>query len=336
MLRSRLTDGPENAATATWRVSVGTAGVLGLSHVRMDAVPTTAYLLLGSRCSRNCAFCAQARDSSAADSALSRVHWPPFPVDQVIERVSEAHDSGHIRRACFQVTVSPGYMDMTLDGVSRIHSHSAVPVCASVFPRSQADVAALLDAGAERVTIALDAATQRQYAQVKGGHWETTSALLASSALGFPGHVGTHLIVGLGETEKEMTDRIDWCLQRGIRVGLFAFTPIVGTRMQGRTAPSLLTYRRIQAALYLLARDFATASAMRFGSDGEIRDYGLPRSDLTALLANGDAFRTSGCPDCNRPYYNERPGGVIYNYPRPLTPREAECEITALLASLDI
>jgi biotin synthase len=37
----------------------------------------------------------------------------------------------------------------------------------------------------------------------------------------------------------------------------------------------------------------------------------------------GEAFRTSGCPDCNRPFYNEQPGGPLYNYPRPLAAGEA-------------
>jgi biotin synthase-related radical SAM superfamily protein len=38
----------------------------------------------------------------------------------------------------------------------------------------------------------------------------------------------------------------------------------------------------------------------------------------------GEAFETSGCADCNRPYYNEQPGGPLYNYPRPLTSEETQ------------
>lgn len=37
---------------------------------------------------------------------------------------------------------------------------------------------------------------------------------------------------------------------------------------------------------------------------------------------NGKAFETSGCPDCNRPYYNESPRGVIFNYYRLLVAGE--------------
>ncbi len=37
---------------------------------------------------------------------------------------------------------------------------------------------------------------------------------------------------------------------------------------------------------------------------------------------NGKAFETSGCPDCNRPYYDESPRGVIFNYYRLLVAGE--------------
>jgi biotin synthase-related radical SAM superfamily protein len=43
---------------------------------------------------------------------------------------------------------------------------------------------------------------------------------------------------------------------------------------------------------------------------------------LAEVLANGHAFYTCGCPDCNRPYYNDHPGRLLYNYHRPLTPAE--------------
>ena len=42
-----------------------------------------------------------------------------------------------------------------------------------------------------------------------------------------------------------------------------------------------------------------------------------------SLRQLAQAFQTSGCPGCNRPYYNERPGHVPYNYPRPLNADEA-------------
>ncbi len=89
----------------------------------------------------------------------------------------------------------------------------------------------------------------------------------------------------------------------------------------------------MQAAHWLLAGGWTRAEALRLARRG---DHLLrpPEATLVDLLAAGEAFRTSGCPDCNRPYYNERPGGPLYNYPRPLTASEARRELAALLATL--
>jgi len=58
--------------------------------------------------------------------------------------------------------------------------------------------------------------------------------------------------------------------------------------------------------------------------EGRILGFGLEEHELSDALKDGQAFQTSGCPGCNRPYYNERPGGPLYNYPHPLTPAEIQ------------
>ncbi len=300
----------------------------------MDAVPTTAYLMLGERCLQECAFCAQARDSHADAAALSRVHWPQIARGELVRGVEAAHRTGRIRRACFQVTVGPDAVACAANAVEALSAESSVPICVSIAPRTLADVERLLAAGAERVTIALDAATPEVYRRTKTGSWERTLALLESAARAFPGHVGTHLIAGLGETEREMVLRIASFLDMGVRVALFAFTPVRGTPMEACPPPNLVAYRRVQAAHWLLAAGLVGVPQLRFDGAGCVASLGLQADDLANLLRGGDAFRTSGCPDCNRPYYNERPGGPLYNYPRPLTLAEAEREVASLIASL--
>ena len=51
-------------------VSIGTAAVLGLADVRMDAAPSTAYLMLGGRCRMACAFCARPSLVNSTASAM--------------------------------------------------------------------------------------------------------------------------------------------------------------------------------------------------------------------------------------------------------------------------
>ena len=300
--------------------------------MRMDVAPTTAYLMLGERCLRDCAFCTQARSSRAPAAALSRVLWPEYASDEVARAVAVAHARGQIARACFQVTVGPQHLQRTRQAVAELASHSTVPICASVLPRSVEDVVSLLSAGAERVTIALDAACERVHRQAKSGSWSQAMSLLEAGARLYPGRLGTHLIVGLGETEREMADCIQHVVDLGVHVALFAFTPVSGTAMADRQPPSLAQYRRMQVARWLIVQGQQRAERFRYaGDDARLVDYGLSKGDLCRLLRTGEAFQTSGCPGCNRPYYNERPGGVLYNYPRPLTAAEAEKEIEALI-----
>ena len=200
---SRPMPDSDSPVTSCWRVSSGSAAVLGLHPMIMDVAPTTAYLMLGGRCSRDCAFCAQARQSAAQAGALSRVIWPEYGIRDIVAGVANAHGDGRIARACFQVTASPGYLAATLNAVSTLAAHSEVPICASVTPASLDDVAAVFEAGAQRISLALDAACERIHRLTKGGNWSRTLALLESAAVRFPGRVGTHLIVGLGETDAD-------------------------------------------------------------------------------------------------------------------------------------
>ena len=308
MLRPEL-DHPSTireVGTGQWRVSSGTAAALGLLDLRMDVAPTTAYLLLGERCVNDCAFCTQARSSQASIGALSRVPWPQFPAERVIEALSRAYVAGRIVRACFQVTVGPAHLQEAQGAVASLASSVGIPICASVVAHDLGGVRCLLEAGCERVTLALDAACERIYRQIKGPRWERLLNLLTKAAR-------TYL---------------------GVTIGLFAFTPVAGTRLADCPPPPLLQYRRVQVARWLIVHGLARAEDYDYDATGRIHGYGMDAKALEEILRGGDAFRTSGCPGCNRPYYNERPGGVLYNYPRAPTAAEWHHEIENLLASL--
>lgn len=336
-----------------WRdkvnVSIGTAAVLGLADVRMDVAPTTAYLMLGGRCRMACAFCAQARTSPAqainpstsrrgelvepSERRLSRIIWPPFNKREVLGRLAEAAVRGDFRRVCLQVTVGQDYFRRTFELVEAIRRVCDLPVDAAILPHDMDQVEALLHAGIEHIGFGLDAACKRVFRRVKRSDWERNLKLVEEAAHRFPGHVAVHLIVGLGETEREMAEMIRRMHNLGVIVGLFAFTPVRGTAMQDQPPPPLATYRRMQVARHLISHGLATLQDFAFSAEGRLVSFGQP--NLAEMLADGVAFQTSGCPDCNRPFYNERPGGPLYNYPRPLTPTEAMRAITELAAAGD-
>jgi len=61
---------------------------------------------------------------------------------------------------------------------------------------------------------------------------------------------------------------------------------------------------------------------MVFDGDSCLVSFGVSEEQLGEVIRTGEPFVTSGCPGCNRPYYNEKPGGPLYNYPRQPLPEE--------------
>ncbi|MHB8073818.1 radical SAM protein [Desulfosporosinus fructosivorans] len=304
------------------RCSIGTAKVLGLKKVKVDALPTTAYLMVGERCHYNCAFCAQARESSSRADLLSRVSWPKFQRESFLQGLVHPDAQAVLQRICFQVVQDKGALEETKEWVKSVKDKTNLPICVSAGPRTLEEVKELLDLGVEHVSIALDAATPEIYEQSKDGSWKKRFELLNQSAKKFPGHMTTHLIVGLGETEEEMIRLLQTMYDKGISVALFAFTPIKGTRMEGIKQPDMSQYRRVQVAHDLIRTGLASVDYFRF-QDGQITDFGIPVDELQERRG-GEPFQTSGCSGCNRPYYNETPGEELYNYPKSLTSEEVE------------
>jgi biotin synthase len=213
--------------------------------------------------------------------------------------------------------------------VKAICSRAAVPVSISCQPLNRRNLRELAGAGAQRIGIPLDAATKHIFDEVKGRsvggpyNWDRQFELLSEAVEFFGnGRVSTHLVAGLGETEKEMIDVIQRCVDMTVLPGLFAFTPIPGTALRNRSQPSIRSYRRIQIARHLVLHRLARHENMLFNKEGCLTDFGVPERILKELTQRGEPFLTSGCPDCNRPYYNEKPSGPIYNYPR--KPTESE------------
>ncbi|MBC7131366.1 hypothetical protein H5T51_09220 [Candidatus Bathyarchaeota archaeon] len=188
------------------------------------------------------------------------------------------------------------------------------------------DIKILANAGVERIGIPIDAATEEIFDKIKGagakGPYKMESQLImlekAVEIFG-KGRVSTHLIVGLGETEKDLAKMMQKCVDMGVLPSLFAFTPVAGTAMENRRQPPISKYRRMQLARYLIVNGICRFENMSFDEGGRLLNYGVDNETIRKIVESGEPFLTSGCPGCNRPYYNERPGGLIYNYPRPLT-----------------
>jgi len=318
-------------------VSAGTAGLLGLEDYWLDVKPTTAYLMTYTEgsCTANCAFCPQARGSLSDKSLLSRVLWPNYPTEEVLEGLRGADTS--LQRVCIQTVNYPGFFDDTLELLRGIKEVSDIPVSVDTAPLTRAQIEELRSAGLDRIGIPLDLATEELFDKVKGGQvtgpyrWDKHFEALSVAVEIFGARrVLSNLIIGLGETEEEAVGLVQRLMDMGVETGLFAFTPIPGTALSKEEQPLLNAYRRIQLARHLITRGIASIHGMEFDDEGRITGFGVDEETMAGILESGEAFRTSGCPGCNRPYYNERPSGPFYNYPRRLTAGEAQREARQL------
>ena len=194
------------------------------------------------------------------------------------------------------------------------------------------------------IGVAIDAANESIFSRfrgngVRGPHkWEKYWQILNDSIEVFGKFkVGIHLIAGLGETEKEMTETIWNAHQMGAKTHLFSFYPEALSALENLNPPDLLHYRKIQVARYLINEKEAGIDKINFDGNGKIISFDY---DLDEIIEEGHAFTTSGCPGtskgisaCNRPLANERPSEPFRNYPYIPDSREKDI-IRNQLASL--
>jgi lipoyl synthase len=315
------------------RVSIGSAMVMGLLEGKLDAESSTAYLMtykLG-KCTANCGFCPQAKSSQSRIELLSRVSWPVFSIQAVTGQIRNTVRAGKIDRVCIQALNYPSVFDDLSAIVEAVKQNVDVPISVSCQLLNRKNIQRLAQAGVDRIGIAVDAATQKLFDKIKGSgvngpySWPEQFKQLQEAIKVFGAeNISTHLIVGLGETEKEATHFIQECIDLGVLPVLFAFTPIRGTALAEKPQPQLASYRRIQLARYLIVNRLTRFEDVQFDNQGNIASYGIGNKTLTQLVETGKPFLTSGCPSCNRPFYNEKPSGPIYNYPRELHPEETD------------
>jgi len=306
------------------RVSLGTALMLGLLDGKLDAELTTAYLMTykEGKCTANCGFCPQARESKSSTELLSRISWPTFSTETVLTSLREVVLSQQkIKRVCIQALNYPQVFSHLQIIVKEIKKQVNISVSVSCQPLVKSNIQVLVEAGVDRIGIALDASTKNLFEKVKGKctgssyNWENQFYILNEAIEVFgKGNVSTHVIVGLGETEKEVAQIIQKCVDMSVLPALFAFTPIRGTALENCSPPPVES----------IVRGSARFDTLKFDNEGKIVGFNFPKQELKTLIESGEPFLTSGCKDCNRPYYNEKPSGPIYNYPKKLSKEEVD------------
>ncbi|MHA2282457.1 MAG: radical SAM protein [Promethearchaeota archaeon] len=322
------------------RISIGSASVLGLgSIVKFKDPPTTCYIMTykEGHCTANCGFCPQARSSKSPEEMLSRVIWPIFPFKDFLTKLKYLRSSKQFKRICIQTLNYPENFEDLMEIITQIRRNVKIPISVAIPPMSKDRIKELKLVGVQRIGIALDGTTPEIFNKIKGDdvdgpyQWDQHFQKLVEALDIFSeGFVSTHLIVGLGEKEKEVIFRIEELNNLKILVSLFAFTPIKGTRFEDLSQPSILKFRKLQLGRHLIVNKEKSRSSFTFNNKGDIVRFNLSKKELRDIINDTDAFLTSGCPGCNRPYYTSKPSGPIYNYPRKVKESENE-EIYNLL-----
>ncbi len=307
---------------------MGTLGVLGLELVQMDTPPTTAYLQIYTekRCMANCLFCAQAKGSHAEMTHIARGMYMPADLDSVVSRLRIAFERGYLARACIQTALYDKWWEDTVYLIKKIRAESPIPISLSVFPLIDKRYRELKKLGVDELVIPIDACTQELFDKIKGKgaggpySWEAHMDGIMRALCVFE-KVGTHLMIGLGESDEDAIRVISKLYEHRINAALFSYTFIPGAQLE-KKEDSIRHYRTVQLAGYLIAEGISACSDMRF-LDGSICDFGVGKDVLLSVIEDGKAFRTSGCADCNRPMANET-FSKIHNFPR--QPGENEIE----------
>ena len=320
------------------RISHAAAMTLGLEAGKFwrGAKLTCINLLLVYRhgCRANCAYCGLARDRHGSGSFI-RVGWPVYPVGAIVGRIKSCA-SAH--RVCISMVTHRRAVEDTLAIASAIRVECGVPISGLISPTvvNRDDLLALKQAGIDKIGIAIDAAAEPIFEDLRGHkargphRWERYWECFAEAVAVFgKGQVGSHLIVGLGETERDMVDALQRVHDLGGVNHLFSFYPEADTALESEVPPAMEHYRRIQLAAEIIDSGLAALDDFEFHErNRQIVDFGIPAAELDALIDAAAAFMTRGCTGsdgkvaCNRPFANSAAGPGLRNYPFQPTPED--------------
>lgn len=314
-------------------ISYGSAIEIGLVNATMDINPTTAYIMIGNGCENKCVFCSQSIESTSRKDKLSRVLWPKFSKDDILVSLMN-YNKGNIKRICVQAMGTNEALESSKEFIKYIKPSVKLPISLSAKVETEEEMRVLFDIGVNNVGLAIDAANKELYEKIKGNNFDEKVQFIKNMGNKYKDKISTHIIVGLGESHEDIFDLYEDLMRNNVTISLFAFTPIKGTKLENEKQPSIQDYRKVQLMTYLIKHGYKKED-FKF-VNRELKCINNINSKENDYIKRGIPFLISGCKDCNRPYYNERPGGTIYNYSRQLTHKECLKAISELGMNIEV
>lgn len=295
-------------------------------NARLDAL--NLLLTYDGGCKANCAYCglSKSRESAPEEKTFIRVDWPTLELDDIISRTKE--HGKHLQRVCISMITHSRAFDDMCTVMERFRDETDLLISGLIAPTmitKKETLEKIKESGADKIGVAVDAVTEELFNElrgqgVQGPHsWDHYWEVVRWGSEVFGRHnIGVHLVVGLGETEKQMIEAIQSAYDLGAKTHLFSFYPEPGSGMKHSLQPPLGHYRRVQLARYIINKGHRRLQDMDFNASGQIVGFGM---DTNGIIEDGEAFMTSGCEGktgkvaCNRPYGNERPSRPMRNFP---------------------
>ncbi|MFQ5956963.1 MAG: radical SAM protein, partial [Candidatus Brocadiales bacterium] len=254
---------------------------------------------------------------------------PILRTSEILDRLSRYRDT--IRRVCISTVFHPSAVKDTIGLGRAVREATDTPLSVLITPGqfSTGDLRKLKTLGADYLGVGLDAASERVFnltrgVQVRGPlSWEDYINTLRSGVEVF-GHkrVSCHIMVGIGETDRELVECFYSVHEMGALIHLFSFYPEPDSRMSRRKRPALKRFRRAQLLAYTAEGDLIEPHDLEFDSKGKltgIKPY--LREIIEEVVESGRPFITGGCPSedgdigCNRPFGSYRPGEPFRDFP---------------------
>lgn len=285
----------------------------------------------GDGCRSDCAYCglARSRPGEYEDKSFIRVEWPLLPTDEVVARIAE-HQS-RLTRLCISMVTHPRAYRDTLDITRRLRRAVDVPLSILVAPPTlnRARLESFRDAGVDMIGVGLDAVTEPLFHRLRsdvpsggGLRWSNYREVLGLSREIFgPGKVNCHILVGVGETDRELIATFFDLSERQILPYLFCFNPEPNTRLGGQAKSAMRRWRRIQLVKYLIDQGGVGPDAFETDDSGALVGVRLSRDMADSAIGTGLPFLTNGCPSkdgtlgCSRPYGSYRPSEPTRDFP---------------------
>lgn len=318
------------------RISMAAAIELGLKPGRIHRCSCHCINLLQNYpegCYANCSYCGLARErpGTPEDNTFIRVAWPLYPTDLVAEKIAEHEEKVGVGRVCISQVQDHRAYDDLVNMIKRVKKPAPqVPMSAlvSATTLNEERLHVIKEAGADIIGVGLDAVTEELFDKTRGKgakgphNWEYHWRIIRAARKIFGAmKVNCHIIVGLGETDKELVDMFYQLKEEQIAGYLFSFNPEPGTVMQDVSRSPIHRMRRIQLVKYLIENKDLPREALSFDESGNIARLEAPDTMVEVAVNTGLPFMTNGCPDragkvaCNRPYGSYRPGEEYRDYP---------------------